>query len=153
METKKKIELEFRDDFYGKTHTFRNGDAVIMITPPIDEDYWTFRIKLYKDQALLAFPKFGTMGIGFAIEKDWNTNLPYCCSAENIYKHIKCNKKYKEITKKTCIEAIEILQNACDYYMNNERPEEERMGSAEEMKFYIENLMKIVSQNNSNYVD
>jgi len=38
--------------------------------------------------------------------------LPYECDAEQIYEHIKCNKKYKEITKEQCIEAIKMIQEA-----------------------------------------
>lgn len=91
----------------------------MMMTPPIDEDYWLFRVKLYKDQALLAFPKFMTFGIGFAKEDDWNTNLPYQVETEDIYEHIKHNKKYDEIGKEEIIEAIKLLQKACKEYQEN----------------------------------
>ena len=91
----------------------------LMFTPPIGDDYWLFRVKLYKDQALLAFPKFMTIGIGFAQEEDWNTNLPYMVDTEEIYEHIKENKKYEEISKEEVIEAIKMLQNACKEYEEN----------------------------------
>lgn len=87
-----------------------NGN-IIMITPAIDENYWIYRVKLYKNQAIVAFLKFGLIGIGFTIEEeDWNTNLPSQCSSEEIYQHIKCNKKYKQITKKMIIEAIDTIK-------------------------------------------
>ncbi len=83
----------------------------LMLTPPIDEDYWLYRVRLGADQAIVAFPKFGIIGIGFAREEDWNTNLPYRCSAEEIYQHIAHNKGDDSITREHCIEAIRIIQN------------------------------------------
>lgn len=68
-------------------------------------------------QSQLAFPRFFTIGIGFAKEEDWNTNLPYSCSADEIYGHIKHNKLYKEITKEQCVEAISELQKRCAILM------------------------------------
>ena len=119
----KKLELEFRNEFKKKQDSFKNGRVIIMMTPPLDDDYWVFRIVLHEEQALVAFPKFGTMGIGFTEEEDWNTNLPYSCEAEEIYKHIRINKKYKQITKAMCIEAIEVLRKASVYYKAHEEPE------------------------------
>ncbi len=85
--------------------------SVLMMTPEIDEDYWAYRVKLCKDQSIVGFPKFTTIGIGFAQEDDWNTNLPYTSNAEDICKHIWHNHKYKEITKAQTIEAIEMIRN------------------------------------------
>ncbi len=82
----------------------------ILITPPIDEDYWTVRVNIYEDQYIQAFPKFTTMGIGFAIEDDWNRNLPFSSSAEEIMLHIWYNRRYVAIKKKRCIKAIEMIQ-------------------------------------------
>jgi hypothetical protein len=117
METKTevpKLVVEFNEYFKGDVSSiFSNGNrGVIMITPPIDENYWVFRVKLHKDQAIVGFPKFTRIGVGFAKEKDWNTNLPSGCEAEKIYNHIKCNKKYKAITPEQCIEAIKLIQKA-----------------------------------------
>lgn len=92
----------------------------IEITPIVNEDYYLFRVHLYKDQYLLAFPKFFTIGIGFAQEKDWNTNLPYQCETLEIYNHIKHNKKYKEIKRSEVLKAIELLQVASMVYMETE---------------------------------
>ncbi len=94
---------------------FQQSDDVVgpfIFTPPLNEDYWLFRVKLFKDQAMLAFPKFGTIGIGFAQEDDWNTNLPYTRNAEVIYDHIKHNKAHDEITDEECLEAIRLIQVA-----------------------------------------
>jgi hypothetical protein len=63
------------------------GGAVVM-TPPIDETYWAYRVRLTDRQAVVGFPKFGTIGIGFAAEQDWNTNLPYTCQTIDIVSHI-----------------------------------------------------------------
>ena len=81
----------------------------VMVTPPIDEDYWLARIQVGGGQALVAFPKFGTIGIGFAQEEDWNTNLPYTSPAADIWNHIKHNKGAAKATDVQCIEAISLL--------------------------------------------
>ena len=83
---------------------------LVMVTPAIDENYWLFRVRLTDKQAIVGFPKFTTIGIGFQMEEDWNTNLPYSCSAEEIYNHIKHNKADPTITKARCIEALKLLQ-------------------------------------------
>jgi hypothetical protein len=90
--------------------TVRAGS--ISLTPPIDEDYWAYRVKVSDKQAIVAFPKFMTIGIGFAVEKDWNTNLPWTCTAEEIFSHINHNKGSKRISDGDCIEAIRLIQAA-----------------------------------------
>ena len=82
----------------------------IMVCPPVDEDYWTYRVKLYKDQSVLGFPKFTVIGIGFSQEEDWNTNLPSSCDSEEIFNHIKHNKKYDEIKDSDVLKAIKMIQ-------------------------------------------
>lgn len=84
--------------------------AKVMMTPEVGEDYWLYRVPLKHGQAIIAFPKFGILGCGFAKEEDWNTNLPLDCGAREIYSHIKHNKKYADITDTECIAAIESLQ-------------------------------------------
>jgi hypothetical protein len=82
----------------------------IAITPLIDENFFIARVMLYEDQAICIFPKFFTIGCGFAKEDDWNTNLPLSCDAEEIYTHIEHNKLYDAISREQCIEAIRLLQ-------------------------------------------
>lgn len=84
----------------------------ISLTPPIDEDYWEYRVRLSDTQAIVGFPKFSTIGIGFAQEEDWNTNLPYTCKAEEIFEHIEHNKGDEAISDADCIEAIRLVQQA-----------------------------------------
>jgi hypothetical protein len=84
----------------------------LAMTPPIDEDYWSFRVRLSDTQAIVGFPKFFTIGIGFAREEDWNTNLPYTTAAGEIYDHIAHNKGDDSITREDCITAIEMVQAA-----------------------------------------
>lgn len=98
------------------------GNLTIMMTPSIDADYWYFRVHLHQDQYVQAFPKFGTCGIGFAIEdEDWNTNLPFKnCTSKEITDHIWDNHKYPEITKQQCIEAVKLLRKVCAEYMGQE---------------------------------
>jgi hypothetical protein len=82
----------------------------VMITPPIGEGYWWARVPVGGGQAIVAFPKFTTIGIGFQREEDWNANLPYSSPAEEIFDHIKHNRGDCEATRAQCIEAIRILQ-------------------------------------------
>jgi hypothetical protein len=105
--TDKRLYLETRDQ--------SNETAVIgpvLLTPPIDEDYWQFRVRLTDQQSIVGFPKFTTIGIGFAVEDDWNTNLPYTCSAEQIYDHIEHNKGDDTISREDCLAAIRLIQAA-----------------------------------------
>ena len=83
----------------------------VAITPPIDQDFFIARVVLYQDQAICIFPKFFTIGCGFAKEEDWNTNLPIRCDAEEIYAHIEHNKFYDAISREQCLEAIRLLQD------------------------------------------
>lgn len=82
------------------------------MTPPINEDYWTYRVRVSARQSVVGFPKFGTVGIGFAVEDDWNTNLPYTCDADQIYEHIEHNKGDETITREDCVVAIEMIRLA-----------------------------------------
>lgn len=83
--------------------------SVLLVTPKLDEEYWLARVKIGKEQAVVCFPKFMTIGIGCQIEKnDWNTNLPYTCSAEEIYHHIR--KNAPSVKKEKFVAAIEELQ-------------------------------------------
>jgi hypothetical protein len=70
-------------------------------------------VQVCKNNAIVCFYKFGTIGIGFQIEKrDRNTNLPYTCNAKEIYDHIKINRGCN-VSEKKCIEAIKLLQRFC----------------------------------------
>ena len=103
------MKIEINKECFSQYENSKIGKNVL-ITPCVSEDYFLFRIPLYKDQAILGFPKFGVIGVGFAQEEDWNTNLPSSCDALEIYNHIKKNKKYKQIKKLDCIKAIEMIQ-------------------------------------------
>jgi hypothetical protein len=78
----------------------------------VDEMYWEYRVQLTEDQAVLGFPKFGTIGIGFAREDDWNANLPFACPATKILDHIWHNAGDPAITRGTVFDAIELIQAA-----------------------------------------
>jgi hypothetical protein len=89
------------------------GGPRIMMSPAPGPDYWLFRVRVSDKQAILGFPKFFQIGIGFAVEDaDWNTNLPATCDAEEIYEHIKENKGDDAISRETCLEAIQMIQAA-----------------------------------------
>lgn len=105
------LTLEIREQA-NKTPIFHGpeGTAVGMVTPPIDEHYWAYRVKLAGNQAVVGFPKYTTIGIGFAREEDWNTNLPYTCRPEVITDHIMHNAADPAITREQVIEAIKLIQ-------------------------------------------
>lgn len=85
----------------------------VMMTPPISEEYWYWRVKLGSgNQAILGFPKFTTIGVGFAEEEDWNTNLPFSVSAQAILDHIQHNKGDESIADADCLAAIEMVREA-----------------------------------------
>ena len=120
---KQKLVLEFSDvikDRVGE-NDFKIGDTKVIMTPNINENYWVVRVKLHKNQSIIGFPKFSTIGVGFAQEKDWNTNFPFSCETEKIFNHIKHNKKYKAISDKDCIKAIKMIQ---DFVKKNKLTEE-----------------------------
>jgi len=92
------------------------GETTVMLTPPIDENFWLFRVPVSDNQAIVAFPKFFTIGVGFQHEEDWNTNLPYTCDPEEIFNHISHNKGDDSISNEDCIEAIKIISAAAEKY-------------------------------------
>ncbi len=112
------LQLEVNEDHANGTPRLQGpGGGVIMITPPIGEDYWLFRVWVSKKQAVIGFHKFNTIGIGFAREKkDWNTNLPFTGDAERIYEHIQDNKG-KKPTREDCVAAIRMIQEAAEQLM------------------------------------
>jgi hypothetical protein len=101
------LRLERRDQADKTTHF-----GGMMLTPAIDQDYWTYRVLLSPSQAIVGFPKFFTTGIGFAIEEDWNTNLPYTCETEEIFQHIAHNKGDDAIFDDDVREAIRMVREA-----------------------------------------
>jgi len=110
------MKLEFNTNLFKLdekySQSFLEGGR-IMITPAISDDYWLFRVGVSDIQGIICFPKFGTFGVGFQIEEDWNTNLPYTCDTMEIYNHIKHNKGDAKISDAICIDAIKMLQDAC----------------------------------------
>jgi hypothetical protein len=109
----KKVKIELNPKFIKAKDEFvaLDGKTGIMTTPPLDKDYWMIRVQLSENQAIVAFPKFRTLGIGFQIEEaSWNTNLPYTFPAKKIYEHIKINKGDDSISDEECIKAIRLIQ-------------------------------------------
>ena len=104
------MEVQINPKFTDEQPIFSDGKTTYLLTPPIDGDYWLLRVPLTDTQAIVAFPKFFTIGIGFQREEDWNTNLPYTCGAHEIYSHIAHNKGDDTISDEACIEAIKKIQ-------------------------------------------
>lgn len=93
--------------------TVEIGNAVI--APLVDPDYWTFRVVVSQDpfQAVVGFPKFSTIGIGFAVEDDdWNTNFPYTVETDKIVDHIWRNRLPLDLARDTVHEAVLLIQTA-----------------------------------------
>ena len=116
--SEKQLVLEKREQ-KDRTPTSQLGNYILMITPPVSKSYWIYRVHLSQDQYILGFPKFGVIGIGFALEEDWNTNLPSNCTAEEITDHIFHNHKYSEITKDQVIKAIRMIQEEIKHGNNS----------------------------------
>lgn len=111
-----KLTVEVNTRTVVDTGRIAHGGGVILITPPIDENYWLARVQVSETQAVIAFPKFGQIGIGFQFEdKDWNTNLPHTCDAVEIYNHIRINRR--NASRSVCVRAIRLLQ----YWANQRR--------------------------------
>lgn len=114
-----KLKVEINKAFVADENTQKLAASGILVTPPVSDAYWLFRVNLFEDQSVIAFPKFMTLGIGFAIEDDWNTNLPYKQEAEIICNHIWHNRRYIAIKKKRTICAIELLQKTIKEHWEN----------------------------------
>ena len=126
--TKQKLLLEVNQKFVdGDKNKFRFGRAIVMVTPPLDEDYWQFRVKVDKDQAIVGFPKFSSIGIGFAKEDDWNTNLPSDTPTNELWNHIKRNKYFASIPDEICIKAIKMVQKAAGEFFRAQKEMEDTL--------------------------
>jgi len=99
-----KLELNAREV------TDPSDGRAVMITPPLGGDFWLARVRVSQRQAVVCFPKFMTIGIGFRREQDWNTNLPYTCEAAEIFAHIRHNKG-RRASDEDCLTAIRKLQD------------------------------------------
>lgn len=86
--------------------------VTVFLGGPGSDDEWSYRVVLSPRQAVLGFRKIGTIGIGFAIEEYWNTNMPYRRDAQEIFDHIRDNKGDGEISDEDCLAAIRMIQDA-----------------------------------------
>jgi len=111
-------DLEQLREKYQATQMRTDGGGILSVSPPVSEDdYWLFRVQVSAKQAVVAFPKHRTIGIGFQVEEqDWNTNLPYTTRAENIARHIAENAIVQgddeTPSPETVLAAIKMLQAA-----------------------------------------
>ncbi len=101
------LKLERRDQANETPHI-----GPFMLTPAVNEDYWAYRVRLSDKQAIVGFPKFMTIGIGFAVEEDRNTNFPYTVDTEATFQHIKHNKGDDSISDDDVRAAIALVQQA-----------------------------------------
>lgn len=107
------MDVQVNAKMIDRTANFKVGNNnTLMITPQINESYWLFRVPVSDSQAVVGFPKFGTIGVGFQVEDNWNTNLPYTSPAEEILSHIGHNKGDDNIPDSLCLEAIRAIQDA-----------------------------------------
>lgn len=105
------LQIEVNEGFVKANDVLRgpNG-AVALITPPLTDEYWLLKVRVSENQAVVGFPKFTTIGVGFQFEEDWNTNLPWSVEAERICDHIFHNAGDPAITRETVIAAIRLIQ-------------------------------------------
>lgn len=116
--------LEHNPKIVDKTKFFGDDKAICMMTPSAigEDDYWAFRVKVSKDQAIISFPKFSTLGVGFLREKEsWNTNLPCQSGFERIWEHIKKNKGDPAILDMDCLLALKMVCEASVKFLEKER--------------------------------
>lgn len=107
MATKLNLRLERKDQ---ADETGSVGP--VMFTPPIGADYWLYRVCVAEGQAVIGFPKFGLIGVGFAVEDDWNANLPLGVEPRDIADHIMHNAGSDTITRDDVIAAIKLIEAA-----------------------------------------
>ncbi len=106
-----KLKLEMSELYYQPDKS-TVGNTNIMITPPLGDDNWVYRVMVSEKQAIVGFKKFMTMGIGFMIESyDWNRNLPWSHDTMDLWEHIKENKGDDSISDTECVKAIEMIQD------------------------------------------
>ena len=118
------LQVILNEEFVKANDTVSTPAGAISFTPPLDEAYWAIKVEVSDNQAIVAFPKFWTYGIGFQHEEaDWNTNLPYTVSAAEIFGHISHNKGDDTISDERCIEAIEMIRKAI-FTTNNQEYQE-----------------------------
>jgi hypothetical protein len=68
---------DLRVEFNSAVLKHEDPSPVAMMTPSLDEDFWLMRVPLTDHQALVVFPKLGSMGCGYQLEEGgWNVNLP-----------------------------------------------------------------------------
>jgi hypothetical protein len=132
LEVSTKFVEEQTDIATGKAtdkNRLRLGNAVVLVAPlNLDKDYWQFRVKLgNKGQAIVGFPKFGVIGIGFALETDWNTNLPSSCDTDEIFNHIAHNKGDNDILDSDVKIAIGMVQKAAKRWAKYEQTVKDRI--------------------------
>jgi hypothetical protein len=106
-DTRVPLVLERKNQPDGTVHI-----GAMSMTPAINEDYWEYRVRLSDKQAIVGFPKFTTIGIGFAVEEDWNTNLPFTTGTDEIVQHILHNKGDDAIADSDVREAVRLVQDA-----------------------------------------
>ncbi len=91
--------------------------GIALVTPPISEGYWKYRVQVVSNQAIIGFPKFGTHRNRISETKGTgNTNLPYVAAGRlKILNHIWHNRGKENDGKefrKECLKAIKLIQNA-----------------------------------------
>lgn len=108
-----KLQLEINKNALNDPSAALLEFGILMTPMNLDQDFWFFRVMVSDKQAVVGFPKFGIIGVGFMVEdSDWNTNLPADCDAREIYDHIEENKGDDSIPDDRCIEAIRLIQDA-----------------------------------------
>jgi hypothetical protein len=88
--------------------------------PPLDFTHpwadgvpWYYRVAVSDRQAVVGFPKFSTVGIGFEDEPgSLDLNLGYDRGTETIFRHVYSNKGDAAIADDACRQAISMVRDA-----------------------------------------
>jgi len=110
----KNLTLEFNPNNVDKEKVIQLGKGAIVMCSPGDQENYVFKVHVSEKQAIVAFSKFGSLGVAFLVEdEDGNRNLPSSSTPEKIYDWIYCNKGDDSITDETCLKAIKKIVKAC----------------------------------------
>lgn len=86
-------------------------EQAFIMTPQLTPDYWTYRVALSNGNAIVAAPEFGTLGIRYQIEDEYNVTNRWDYTANEIEALIRRNRP-ANTTREEAMSAIRKIQGA-----------------------------------------
>jgi hypothetical protein len=83
--------------------------ALLMITAPLQDDCWLFRVRLAEDIVLAAVPVFGGVNINLQSKESVECYMPYEAEGADILDTFRARTKNAQLDGK-CLKAIDMLQ-------------------------------------------